>query len=659
MKTIIKISFLLICLLSNIKRNLFAQPTQNDTTKTDRSFNRNTLKGVNIIEKKDIKSFDYKQNYTLGQRIQSMDSLVMKLYQKENLAQLISQQSPTFIKTMGTNGLATLSLRGASSAQTSLLWNGVPIQNPALGTADISIINTALFDQISLQYGSSASLLGSGNVGGALLLNNKPMDYNQSKSHVYQLGYSIGSFKNHQLDAGIQLLRKKWKLDYKSFFQSQANDFYFDNNNEKVRLDHAHLTAFGNTLNLQYKPKYHTLVSLSIWQQQYNREIPAALFESFSSKNQEDRSLRTLLNYQRDWSQHQLFAKFSYNRERLQYDDTASKTSSDNIIQQYFQEIGYQYHTPYNQPWQHQFLVSMPILYATSDILQSDTTHSQWRPAVAISYALKDENKIFQFSTQLRQEFWKNQAAPLLPGLGTQIQILKNEHWKLLALGNVQRTYRIPNLNELYYFPSGNINLKPEQGWSTDLGYNATYQINNWLFIQSSTVYNRNIKDWIYWIGGAIWTPHNIAGVHSRGLETDNQIRYLFNKAHSLKLQVKTAYNLSTVTASDMPGDNSIGMQIPYTPRYNYQFILTSQLQRITLQYQHSYTGYRFTTMDESQYLLPFNLANIQAMYSFDVLKKKTLLVFHINNLFNQRYEVVAARPTPLRNFKVSYTLTF
>jgi hypothetical protein len=81
-------------------------------------------------------------------------------------------------------------------------------------------------------------------------------------------------------------------------------------------------------------------------------------------------------------------------------------------------------------------------------------------------------------------------------------------------------------LNELYYFPGGNTSLKPEQGWSQDAGYSLSFKSGPISLFHDVSVFNRNIHDWILWVGGAIWTPHNISEVHSRGVETENNIIY-------------------------------------------------------------------------------------------------------------------------------------
>jgi outer membrane cobalamin receptor len=126
---------------------------------------------IKIKGKYKQKSSDERINsFITGQNTQKIDSITLQQYNLQNVATLISQQLPVFVKSYSFNGLATLHFRGASAAQSQVLWNGVPIQNAALGMADISTVPVLFMSKVNVIYGSSGALLGSGNVGGALML---------------------------------------------------------------------------------------------------------------------------------------------------------------------------------------------------------------------------------------------------------------------------------------------------------------------------------------------------------------------------------------------------------------------------------------------------------------------------------------------------------
>jgi iron complex outermembrane receptor protein len=166
----------------------------------------------------------------------------------------------------------------------------------------------------------------------------------------------------------------------------------------------------------------------------------------------------------------------------------------------------------------------------------------------------------------------------------------------------------------------------------------------------SGTVFNRYINDWIIWLGGAVWTPHNIAAVHSRGAETESRLEWTTGKV-TWHASVLTSYILATTVSSYVYNDGSLGRQIPYTPRYNARANAGLAYNRLYLNYNHTYTGYRFTVSDESAWLAPFQTGNVQLQYILKLAARNVLLTAQINNIWNQRYQVVDQRPLPGANW--------
>jgi iron complex outermembrane receptor protein len=557
----------------------------------------------------------------------------------------------------------------------------VPILNPALGVADISLLRTGLFNEVKLQYGSSAALFGSGNVGGALMLDDEPANFYNRKEATLHLGY--GSYG--RMDGSIKTLfqNNKFRIGLNGFYQSATNDFSYNDVQGNVQhLTNATLKGGGGLLSVDYNLNKKGIdnkekLYLRVWLQQYSREIPPALFEQYSVKKQTDNSLRTLLGWEKNTRRSTMYVKGSYSREYLHYTDSTVLLNNKNTVQQYYQEVGWKYQLQNpdkpesNNQSKHLLMVYAPIQYSVASGENISTRESQFRPAVVAAYRYSGCHNKLLVNAAVRQEWVNGSTAPLLPGIGGSFQLLDKEaaqrksKIELQLMANLQRTYRIPTLNELYYFPGGNPDLKPEQGWSQDGGYAFTYAYHllpeqerskalkayRFVFTQELNFFNRNIQDWIYWLGGAIWTPHNIAKVHSRGMDMNNKIELT---AGEIKLHagVNYTYVLSTTEESYLPGDGSISKQIPYTPRYNIQGNIGFQwLDRLFINYNQTYTGYRFVTVDESQYLEPYNTANIQASYSFYGKRKSLTISAQLQNVFNTDYEVVNGRPMPGCNF--------
>ncbi len=395
-----------------------------------------------------------------------------------------------------------------------------------------------------------------------------------------------------------------------------------------------------------YKIDGQNMLSLTCWYQEYDRQIPPALFESYSDKRQTDGSLRTLAEWDKNNGANSWYAKASFIRDEIQYSDTAIMLRTDNVVYQYYQEAG----------WRRQFydygqlLLFVPVQIAWLPNAATDT-QQQNRVAIAGAYDLKMFSKRLDVAVNARDENI-NANNVFLPGGDLSFTAT---NWLGLR-ANAQRTYRIPTLNELYYFPGGNPYLKPEQGWSEDGGYTVHAKTGGLSFSHDLSVFTRDIHDWILWIGGAIWTPHNISEVHSRGVETENHLTFATGN-WKFHLGVNTAYVLATTVSSYIPNDGSVGKQLPYMPRYNGQANIGFTFKSLSLNYNHTYTGYRFTTTDESEYLPPYQTGNVQLMFTTSVSHHSLQLTAQCNNVWNEQYQVVAFRPMPGTNWLLGFKL--
>ncbi len=595
-----------------------------------------TLKEVKVNARHNPSS-DVKVNeFSPGQKVKTIDSTTLQQYQMQNMANLLTQQVPVFVKSYGFNSLATLNFRGSSAAQSMVLWNGIPIQNAALGIADVSTLPVLFMSNVNIVYGGSAALWGSGNVGGALLLEHEKPFFDSGKKSLSVSG-GIGSFSQYAGGLKGSISGKRWYLSANVFAQTAVNNFSYTNAGLQKNMPNDHLQSAAGLVHTAYKINHQNVVSLSAWYQQYDRQIPPTLFEASSGKKQTDGSLRLLADWKRQTEKNTWYAKTSFIRDGVNYADTAVQIKSENITCQYYQELGWkkQFHE-YGQ-----LLLFMPLQIAWNSIPAASDTQRQNKTALATAYDLKLFDSRLNIAVNARGERI-NTHSILLPGADASFAIT---HW-LMARGNLQRTYRTPTLNELYYFPGGNTSLKPEQGWNEDAGYTLKIKPGNFTFYHDLSVYNRDIHDWIIWLGGAIWTPHNIAEVHSRGVETENNISYATGN-WKFHFGVNTAYVLATAVSSYIYNDGSIGKQIPYTPRYNGQANIGAGYKQLSVNYNHTYTGYRFITTDESTWLPPYQTGNVQLMYITSISRHSLQFTGQCNNIWNQQYEVVGSRPMP------------
>lgn len=84
--------------------------------------------------------------------------------------------------------------------------------------------------------------------------------------------------------------------------------------------------------------------------------------------------------------------------------------------------------------------------------------------------------------------------------------------------------YRFPSMNDLYWRPGGNPDVKPEDGYSYDAAIGYKNDLTSWMILNAeASGYLMHIDNWILWLpkdgNQWIWTPQNKRNVLSLGAE--------------------------------------------------------------------------------------------------------------------------------------------
>lgn len=133
-----------------------------------------------------------------------------------------------------------------------------------------------------------------------------------------------------------------------------------------------------------------------------------------------------------------------------------------------------------------------------------------------------------------------------------------------------RRAYRNPTFNELYYAGFGNPELRPEDGWLTDVGVEWNHATGKGWSLQAKIdgFFNR-LTDRILSAPSEedpnIWYPYNVGVVRSLGADVLLGARYARGE-WTADLEARYSY----LDAEDRtPGGYSFGSQLPYTSRHS------------------------------------------------------------------------------------------
>ncbi len=587
------------------------------------------------------------QNFSTGTKIQNIDSASLAQYGTGNMADLLSSESPLFIKSYGLGSLAVSSFRGGNAGQTATLWNGFALNNPMYGQLDFALVPVGFSSSVSIQYGGTGALWGSGAVGGVVHINNKPQ-FNRGLTIGTNL--SAGSFQNYGEQFFVEFSKQKMVSSLKIFNSSAKNNFEFYNSslsgNPLVHQSNAERKSYGVLSENSFKIGDKQNLNIAFWYQFNDRNIPPTMTQLVAANNQKDESYRATAEWQCKMKKANYFVRSAFFDEGLNYNSSLSH-SQVSITEA---EIKYAFSALHliNAGLNNSFAQATSEGYAS--------TLQQNKMALFASYRFQSRKQKVSASISARQEMVNNKAVPFTYSVGVDVKIKK---W-LSAKASFSKVYRVPSLNDLYWNPGGNPDLLPESGFSEDAGLILKWENKNkFSFRFEPSLFNKNIDNWIIWLPGqSYWSPQNIMKVWSRGIETSTSLKF---KVQSLKFGISalTNYVISTNSQSKTEGDASVGRQLIYVPMYSGHAKFSVEYKGFLFSYGHSYTGYRYTSTDNTQYLAPFNIANVYLSKNFNVKGVQFSAFVQIDNLYNQQYQVVLSRPMPLRYYNTGLSIKF
>lgn len=616
-----------------------------------------TLREVTILT-------PYKDIWTESK--QEIDSSTLNRHTGFSVNKILELHSNVFVKNYGVSGLSTLSIRGSSAAQTSVYWNGVNIHNALTGITDFSNMPVSLFDKMEIAYGGSES---NSVAGGVNLMASKPQFRNQQHASLSVYGDNIG-----KASGSIFYHIGKGRLQNSTRFAvlQDENNFRFYNpdtqQQDTLKYAEQRQQALLNDLHVLVGPK-HTL-SLHTWIQLNQRQIPAATFEPESKKNENIQNIRNVIQFEgRVNSLFSLKSSLGMLYEKYRYIDSVISLRSDASILSVPFNTAFIFAPSYKQRFQ------ADILYSLNRMMIPDQT-DLIKAGVRLVHSIQRIGKIpLAIKSSIlyeRTNVFETPPAIELSGIYTLRSGLD-------LYGSLSTRYRMPTLNELYYKPGGNENLKPETSKNAELGFKTQKNKNRLKLYGSMTGYRRLVDNWIVWYGNSILTPHNIQQVSSRGLETEAHISYRLSKPQAsydvyimdenpvsripseLYANMYYSYTLSTTAESAIPNDYSIGKQLPYVPRYQVKINSGYSNKNFDVQAIYTYTGYRFVTTDESQWLMPYHYLGLHGGYTFyhTSMPLRYQVQVRINNLLNTQYQGIVGRMMPGRHIGFSLVVKY
>ena len=633
----------------------------------------------------------------IGVQRTRFDSVAMKENIALSMADVLTFNSSVFVKNYGRATLSTVAFRGTSPSHTQVTWNGMRINNPMLGMTDFSTIPSYFIDDASLLHGTSSVNETGGGLGGLVKLSTAPANH---KGFGLQYVQGIGSFSTFYEFLRLTYGDKHWQSSTRVVYSSSPNDYKYRNRDKKENIYDEDKNIIGSyypternrsgaykDMHVLQEIYYNTgegdRFGLNAWYINSNREL-AMLSTDYGNdmdfeNRQREQTFRSVLSWDRVREKWKVGVKGGYIHTWMAYDykrdkgngEMASMTRSRSKINTFYGSADGDY-AP-SEKWLftagvsvHQHLVESAdkniisqegskavVGYDKGRVEFSGSVSAKWRPTDR-----------FAASLVLREDMFGTEWAPVIPAFFVDGVLSKKGN--IVAKASVSRNYRFPTLNDLYFLPGGNPDLKSEHGFTYDVGVSFSVGKEN-VYALSGGVnwFDSHIDDWIIWLPTTkgFFSPRNLKKVHAYGAETNAHLDVMLGKDWKLDMNGTFSWTPSINESEPMsPADQSVGKQLPYVPEFSATATGRLSWRTWSLLYKWCYYSQRYTMSSNDYtltgYLPPYFMNNVTLEKQLSFRWTDLSLKGSINNLFDEEYLSVLSRPMPGINFEIFIGIT-
>ncbi len=633
----------------------------------------------------------------IGVQQTNFDSMVLKENIALSMADVLTFNSSIFVKSYGRATLSTVSFRGTSPSHTQVTWNGMRINNPMLGSTDFSMIPSYFIDDASLLHGTSSVNETGGGLGGAVKMSTEPAN---SRGFGLQYIQGIGSFKTFDEFLRLTYGNDHWQLSTRAVLSTSPNEYKYRNHDKKENVYDEDMNIIGQYYPVEYNRSgsfrdlhilqeiyYNTgrgdRLGLNAWYINSNRELAMLTTDygddiAFDNRQREE-TLRGVLSWDHLRTDWKLSARAGYIYTWMAYDykrdvgngNMAHMTRSRSRVNTIYAQVEGEYHiTPRilltaNLSLHQHFVESRDKNIVLQDGNKAIVGYRKARPELSGSISAKWRPiDRLGLSIVVREEMYGKEWTPIIPALF--IDGVLSESGNITAKASLSRNYRFPTLNDLYFLPGGNPDLRSESGWTYDAGLSfAVGREGIYKLSGSANWFESYIKDWIIWLPTTkgFFSPENIKDVHAYGVELQADLNVALTKEWQLGLSGTFSWTPSINEGEPRsPADQSVGKQLPYVPEFSSTVTGRLSWRRWTFLYKWSYYSERFTMSSNDISLTgklpPYFMSNISLEKSLSFKWADLSIKGAINNLFDEEYLSVLSRPMPGINFEIFLGIT-
>lgn len=636
----------------------------------------------------DVFAFGRKPLKSIGTQKISIDSAILFENVAQSLADILSQSTTLFVKSYGRATLSTAEFRGTSPAHTQVLWNGMRINSPMLGTVDFSMIPSFFIDNAALYSGPSSVNIISGGLGGAVNLSSSA-GITDGLGMKYVQG--IGSFDTYDQFLHFSYSTPSFSTSTRVDYATSKNDFKYTNYDKKVDVyengvivDSYHpkernKSGYFHDLNIlqefHFAPSDAGDFNLSFWQTVSKRGLP---FLSVDYKDDSDfvneqkiKSSKAVASWNKGFGKLKVDVRTGFSHTATAYNYFTRRenivvsdiTKSRSIANSVNIKASAEYLPVDN------FMASLTISGIFDHVKSHDrsTYHSgdnynegRWQKTASLSLRWRPWKRFAVASTVISESYGPRDAV-IIPSLFAEFDIIPGGI--LSVKSSIARNYRYPSMDDLFFQPGGNPDLNPEKGFTYDGGVEWNVNAGKITLTGSLSAFDSHIDDWIQWVPDTrgFWRPYNVKKVHNYGIESYISLNLPLSKDWVFGTDGTFAWTSSINCGERVnENDNSYGKQLCYIPKFSASASARLSWKSWALYYRWNHYSERFTTTSNDVHnisgrLKPYYMSDmtIEKRFSFPFIRINVKGI--VRNIFDSQYITVLSRPMPGRNFEIMF----
>lgn len=588
-----------------------------------------------------------------GFKTTHIDSSLIADYNQRTLADLIAETSQIYIKTYGSGGLATTSFRGTGAGHTQIAWNNINLNNPMVGQPDLSLIPAGFIDDINIFYGGGSMHINSGGFGGVIDLETKP---GWNDQFVISLNPGLGSFgrqsgliKIRTGNSGIQSVTK-------AFCENAENNFrYLNSVSGSVPVwetrKNSEVRQRGFIQEIYFR-KLRSTYSARLWYQSSSRNLPVPITSPALNppEKQDDESIRAMFNYGYLQMMTDFNVTAAFISDKLDYSNELASINSRNSSKRLVVKSDIE--RKINEILKVQFVLSNELTIVNTN----NYAGTRLRNVASADAAAEAEITQWLSARLLVREMLQDNTF-LFPDFSASAEMRPFPEKPYFIKTSFSRNSRIPTLNDMYWSPGGNPELKNENGYASEITWEMENNLSESLNIKNDITFFRNhLTNMIQWHPGefSYWEADNIGTLMTTGIESGLDIYYY---ASFFNARLIAGYSLTRATNEGL--SEATGKQLVYVPLNQLNALLRLSWRQLYSAITTNYTGRRFLTADNSQYLPQYSVTNLNIGLKLNDQHASYELGLILENIFNESYQNIAYYPMPGRSFLISVTFQF